>query len=284
MSTSANPYELGSGSREFLYDETPREVVAALCEFNFSGRLFNPLDNPLASEQLRAQREDWRQSGHTVVFTQGVFDLFHINHGALLQYSRLSAVPFHYDTHDAHTSGVSWRDLSPELQQQYREYALSSGLIKQVVSVDGTQHVSARKNGDTSKPGARPTLDWDTRVRDILLASSAVDGITPRFLVDAATMHDKIRPELAGTPHGTITDIASFLDPDVWAIHVDSPQIISALKEDVDGRFNRIQPVILTNRGPYSDRLVGDISTSSIVERAMGASLLAESLVSDSKL
>lgn len=268
MSATVQPFELGNGGSELVYDTTPREVVAVLCEVNFANRLFDPLTNPFASEQLQEQREVWRQSGHTVVFTQGVFDLFHLNHGALLQYSRISAVPFHYDRHEASRTGITWQELSQQQKLEFTVHALSSGSIRQIVSIDGTQHVAARKNGDTTKPGARPILDWGTRARDVLQVSAAADGVTPRFLVDAVTVHDKIRSELTETPHATIMDIASFIDPDVWAIHADSPQIISALKEDTSGRFSRTQPVILPNRGPYSDELVaGNISTSALVDR-----------------
>ena len=270
MSTLSSPLELQQAGKEIAVDSTSPDMVAALSEMGFINRLYDPLANQHATEQLGSLRSAWRKSGNTVVFTQGVFDMFHLNHSALLLYSKMSAVPYHYD---AHESG-SWQALSAEEQFGYTVHALSSGAIRQVVSIDGNAHVSARKNNDPEKPSSRPILHWETRARDVMLASAAVDGITARFLVDAVTMHDKIRPELADTPHASITDIASFVDPDIWAIHSDSPQIIAALENDIDGRFSRIQPVILPNRGPYEDGLAGEISTSSIIARTMGGIML----------
>lgn len=270
MSKPSGSLEIKQGGNKIAVDSTSPDIVAALSEMGFVNRLYDPLKNPNATESLASLREAWRQGGNTVVFTQGVFDIFHLNHGALLLYSKISAVPYHYN---AHESG-SWQQLSAAEQYGYTVNALSSGAIRQVVSIDGNEHVSARKNSDPTKPSSRPILHWETRARETMQASAAVDGMTTRFLVDAVTMHDKIRPELAGTPHATITDIASFVDPDVWAIHSDSPQIIAALENDVDGRFNGIQPVILPNRGPYEDGFAGEISTSSIIARTMGGIML----------
>lgn len=270
MSIQSSPLEQPKGGAALSLDATSKEMVARISEVTFVNRLHDPLANPLASERLRAQREAWRQNGQTVVLTQGVFDMFHLNHNALLLYSRISAVPYHYNAHE----NCAWGELSPEDQFAYTVHALSSGVIKQIVSIDGNAHVSARKNNDPSKPSTRPIFHWETRARGVLLASAAVDGMTPQFLADSVTMHDKIRPELAGTPHASIEDMALFVEPDVWAIHADSPRIISALENDFEGRFNHLQSVVLPNRGPYEDGLAGELSTSSIIARTAGGVVL----------
>lgn len=257
--------------RELAYAEVSRDEVASICEIGFTDRLFNPLHHPNATLELGQQRDAWRKSGNTVVFTSGVFDLFHLNHMALLQYSRISAVPFHYAAHDAELNGKSWEELTPEQQHSYRISALSSGVIKQVVSIDGNDHAAARKNGAADKPGIRPAYDWETRARDTLMTSMAVDGVTPRFLADAVTIHDGQIEAFAGTPHAGIMEIGAYVQPDVWAVHVESQDVIQALAADIEGTFNGVQPVILTNRGPYIDRRVGDISTSQINEYLLGA-------------
>lgn len=270
MSTQSGSLELQQHGTDIAVDSTSPDMVAMLSEMGFINRLYDPLANPQATERLGALREAWRQNGDTVVFTQGVFDMFHLNHSALLLYSKMSAVPYHFNANEV----GAWQDLSAEQQYDYTVHALSAGAIKQVVSIDGNAHVSARKNNNPDKPSTRPILHWETRARDVMLASAAVDGMTSRFLVDAVTMHDKVRPELIGTPHATISDIARYVGPDVWAIHSDSPQIISALENDVDGWFSGIQPVFLPNRGPYEDGFAGEISTSSIIQRTVGGILL----------
>ncbi len=266
MSILSGSLELQEGSKEIVVDSSSPELVATLSEIGFVNRLHDPLMNPHATERLGTHRDAWRQNGNTVVFTQGVFDMFHLNHSALLLYAKMSAVPFHYNAHET----GSWEELTAEQQFGYTIQSITSGAIRQIVSIDGNAHVSARKNSDPDKPSSRPILHWETRARDVLLASAAVDGMTPNFLADSVTMHDKVRPELVGTPHASITDIASFVSPDVWAIHSDSPQIIAALENDVEGRFSGIQPVILQNRGPYEDGFAGEISTSSIIQRTIG--------------
>ena len=271
MSVTTGTTELLKSGKKIAYDTTPRGVVSALCENTFGNRLFNPLSNPRASEKLQAQREAWRLSGHTVVLTQGVFDIFHINHSALLQYSRISAVPYHYNAHEGGSFSETWDQLTADQQFEYTKYALSNGAIKQIVSIDGNDHVSARKNGDSPKPGTRPVYDWETRARDTLLVSAAIDGMNPQFLVDAVTIHDGVHSGFADTPHAGVMQIGRYIEPDVWAIHCESQDIIDALSADTEGRFERIQPVVLTNRGPYVDRLAGDISTSGIVERMAGS-------------
>lgn len=257
--------------RHIAVAEVSREEVADLCEIGFTDRLFHPLVRPNATLELTQQREAWRKRGETVVFTSGVFDLFHLNHAALLQYARISAVPYHYATHDAQYNGMSWDQLTPEQQRSYRVAALSSGVIRQVVSIDGNDHVSARKNGVAGKPGIRPAYDWQTRARDTLMASFAADGITPRFLADAVTIHDGQIEAFAGTPHAGIMEIGAHIQPDVWAVHAESQDIIDALAADADGIYEGIQPVILTHRGPYVDSRIGDISTSQINEYLLGA-------------
>jgi hypothetical protein len=258
-------------------DETPIELVAAVCEHKFQGRIFDPVTDPTATARLREQRELWRTAGQTVVFTSGAFDLFHLNHSAFLEYSRMSAVPVHFERYDAEREGALWQELSESDRRDYTIHVLSAGLVRQVVSVDGNDSVSAKKSGDPAKGGLRPAYDWETRVRSVLSAGSEANGAGPSFLVDAVTIHDRLHPALTGTPHESIMGMGQFVSPDVWAIGPESLEIVAALEEDTTGAYNETVPILLKHRGPYMDRIVGDISTSSVVHRMIGTAAPNES-------
>lgn len=254
------------------FDDTSVDFIAALCGNKFEGRVFNILADPEAGAQLNDLRETWRLGGYTTVLTQGQFDVAHGNHESLLERSRVSAVPFHYANHEADREGISWQDLSPDKRADYILHTLSAGCIKQVVSVGSNNHVALKKDGQTGKPGARPIYDWATRARDVLSMVSVPNGSGPQFLVDAVTIHDGIHPGPEFTPHAGLMERGRSLGPDVWTVGIDSPVIVEALTNDPNGMYAHIEPVIITERGHYTDALTGEISTSAVIARALGAS------------
>jgi len=272
----------GQVGRRVRRDETPKELIVAVSEHKFQGRIFDPVADSTATTRLRDLRERWRAEDKTVVFTSGAFDLFHLNHSAFLEYSRMSAVPVHFERYDAEREGVLWEELSQGDRRDYTIHALSAGLVKQVVSVDGNDSVSAKKSSDPAKGGLRPAYDWETRARSVLLAGTEANGNGPSFLVDAVTIHDRLHPALTGTPHETIMAIGQHVRPDVWAIGPESLEIVAAFEADEFGAdasdaFSQTVPILLPHRGPYMDRNIGDISTSSVVQRMLGATMLHES-------
>ena len=60
------------------------ELVAALTEFSGT----NSDEKALALNQLEVRVAEWRASGHTIVFTNGCFDILHVGHIALLETCR----------------------------------------------------------------------------------------------------------------------------------------------------------------------------------------------------
>lgn len=269
MSTSEQM--LGVSECAFPVDQTSAEELRGYFEAGFAPRIFNPLEDEAASSSLLALRAQWRDEQATVVFTSGVFDVMHANHRSYLLATLLSAVPTHFTRREAHGDVRVWNDLDSGVQQKYRAEALSTGQIRQIVSVDGNRAVAERKGFREDKANMdRPLYDWKSRARDVLSASILVPG-SPRLLVDAVTVHDKVEPSLASGPHIDILDIGFALEPDVWAIYRESQNIIDGISEDRrgPGRSNTIYPVIIENsEALYSDsQLGGPFSTTALAQR-----------------
>ncbi len=257
--------------RTLAYGTIPRSLLHRLCEGSFTGRMFNPLTDAQATSNLREQRDQWVAAGSTVVFTSGVYDMFHLNHWTHLQDSRINAIPHHYARHTAPQEGVPWDSLPQKRQAEYIRQTLSDGRIKQVVSVDGNESVARRKGYSSTKGNmARPVYDWETRAREVLAVSTIIDGI-PQMIVDAVTVHDDVNPTLSETPHGGIMEIGQFVSPDVWAICVESKNVIRAFETDEVGAYSGIEPVIITPRGMYTDELLGGIFSTTLIAHRIGA-------------
>lgn len=256
-------------------DETTAETVKGFLEDGFAARMFNPLDDPEATANMHKVRETWRDQERTVVFTSGVFDVMHGNHRAYLLTTKLAGVAIHFNRYEAEEFGKPWSELGLEIRRDYAAHALSSDLVKQIVSVDGDDAVAQRKGFTVSKGNmARPIYGWDSRARDVLSSSiSAPDGSGARFVADAVTIHDNVHAELAETPHNDIMEIAHSVEPDVWAIYYESEDIIGALAREVHNPRNpQIQPVII-ERGQnfYTDKMLGGpFSTTALALRING--------------
>ncbi|HEU4913786.1 MAG TPA: hypothetical protein VFT16_00055 [Candidatus Saccharimonadales bacterium] len=199
----------------FAEEDTSAETIRSYLDDSCEPRFYNPLDDPSATARLEGLRGEWANGQQSVVFTSGVFDVFHGNHRAYLLAAKLNTVPYHYRRFDE-TSDNPWEALSPEQRKDYTDYAIGARVIKQVVSIDGDAGVAARKSFDPTKANMqRPIYGWVSRARDVVSASIMRHGET-HPLVDAVTIHDPEQQELAGTPHSSILNIGRFIRPDVW--------------------------------------------------------------------
>jgi hypothetical protein len=255
-------------------DTTPPDVIKGFLEDGFTPRVYNPLQDPAATERLDTQRKAWADLPHTTTtFTSGVFDVFHGNHRGYLIATKLAAAPHHYARFDE-TSGKPWEALSPDEQKVYLDYVIGDNVIKQVVSIDGDLAVSERKGHNPAKGKMeRPIYGWDSRARDVLSASITVGNVT-HTLVDAVTIHDRVEPGLAGTPHAGILEIGRFVRPDVWGIYYESTDILDGLAQTTPPEeLAAMHPTLLyTSEGLYHDTLLdGPFSTTALARRIGGA-------------
>lgn len=260
-------------------DTHTSEDVLGYFEGYQNKRLFNPLDDPSATNRLLARLGGWQLEPRTsVVFTSGVFDLCHPNHRSYLLHTKLAAIPHHYDTHYAQHSGRNWDDLSPDERRNVSATALVRGEIRQVVSIDGDAAVMARKGNKTDKASTpRPIYSWQTRARDVLDATCELGDDVLHRMVDAVTIHDNAEPELADTPHAGIMEIGKLVQPDVWSIYAESTDIADAIAHDRNNgnRLSRTHAVLLDCHGFRSDEFVGKFSTTAIVGRLLGKTAIA---------
>lgn len=236
----------------------------------YTNRLFNPLEDAAATDQLLALRETWRQEGKETIFTSGVYDIMHQNHVKFLQGMRAVAAPYIYGKRDAVREGKTWQDLSERQRRDYRHHVVAADLARLVVSVDGNKAVSRRKGHQVEKGNMeRPVFGWSSRARSVADLHLPLDGV-PHTVADAVTIHDNVEPALAGTPHAGIMEIGAALRPDVWCVFYESLDIIEALQRDATGTYADITAIIIANNGLHHDELVGALSTTSITGRIRG--------------
>ncbi|HET7529270.1 MAG TPA: hypothetical protein VFJ84_03540 [Candidatus Saccharimonadales bacterium] len=257
------------------YDATPSDDVKEYFEEAYQRRVYNPLEDPTATERLFRLCRQWQAEGRTVIFNSGVYDLMHGNHRAFMLHTRMAGAGTHWKKFSADSAGRKWEDLSPQERADYTKQLLLEGRLKQVVSVRGNDSVAERKGNKPEKGGApRPIYDWETRARDVMSASVEVEAGVVLPLADAVTVHDEVIPELAETPHNDIMSIAAFLQPDVWSLYFESQYIIDAIESDENGRFTNMDVLVLTGRDFYSDRLLGGPFTTTNITRRLGGSAL----------
>ncbi len=260
-------------------DTTSADQLREYFEDGYAPRLFNPLEDDAATRRLLTMRDQWRDEGATVVLTSGVFDVMHANHRGYLLATRLSGVATHFATHEADGDKQAWSKIDAPAQRRYAHHVLSTGLIRQIVSVDGDTAVAERKGFTPSKGNmARPVYGWESRARDVLSASfAAPDGTGSRFLADAVTIHDRVEPTFATTPHAGIMEIGFGLQPDVWAIYHESQDIIDAIRVDAADKklLSTTSAIIIENSdGLYSDTKLGQpFSTTALARRIGGVGL-----------
>lgn len=256
-------------------DTVSPDQIRGYLEQDYQSRIFNPLEDSTASARLQAQLDKWRAEDCTILMTSGVFDVMHGNHRASFLAKRISAATVRYNMREADGDETAWRRLNEAEQTRYIDGILSSGLIKQVVSIDGDGAVAVRKGIGTGTRTQRPIYSWGSRARDVLGVSYATpDGSGARFLVDAVTVHDCTEPALADTMHQGIMEIGHGIRPDVWAVSYDSVDIIEALRRDrMNGnKFANVKPVAIVNGNSlYNDALLGGpFSTTLLTERILG--------------
>lgn len=250
-------------------DVLSADEVRAYFEPSFSRRTFNRLDNPFASEGLVSQVENWQAEGKTVVFTSGVFDLFHANHRTYLMHTKLAAAPHCWNKYG--NPDKLWRELNVNERADFTAGLLARDLLKLVVSVDGNMAAAIRKGFNPAKGNsARPIYDWTTRARDVLSSSHEIFPGKSSFIADAVTIHDKVQPELAGTPHVGIMEIAKYVNPDVWSVFYESEDIIQSVNTTHFEQFIGIDVVVLESHDFYKDKLLGNTFGTTEVARRVG--------------
>lgn len=256
--------------QSILPDQTSMQEILEILEKGVLRRLFNPLDNPEASEDLLEWRNTYLNGSITVAFTSGVFDVFHANHRAYLLNTKIAAAPVHYERFYRDSMMPAWEHLHPEVKTDFLGYFLQHQELKLIVSVDGNMTVAARKGFNPAKDNVdRPVYDWSTRARDVLNATYPInESYLP--IADVVTIHDNKQSEFKNTPHAGIMDIAAYLQPDVWPIYFESNDILQALPSD--SRFSQTRGVRLDNHDYYIDQLLdGGFSTTRLTKRLLGS-------------
>lgn len=270
--TTPPPFE--AEFKHGLYvDQTPPETIMDFLERSTSPRIYNPITNPRATERLGLRREAWRRVGATVVFGSGVYDLLHQNHLASLVHAKYIGAAVHYSRYEQPLRGESWNELSETDRNLFFIQTLSEEKVVLVESVDGTEAVQQRKAFRPEKGMTpRPVLDWNTRAADVLSTSLRPDFKSPpTFLVDAVTIHDNVDRRLKGTVHDDIMRIASYIQPDVWAIYCESEDIITSIQGEYADSMRNTIPIVMPSHEFFEDPLVGgNIKTSAITKRIMG--------------
>lgn len=166
-----------------------------------------------------------------------------------------------------------WDTISTEEQQAFTSWALSSKLLRLIVSVDGDQSVAERKgnkleNGNTT----RPVYSWKTRA--LMVASqvfiSPLDKDAYLPTVDAVTIHgpQDFPPENDNATHFQLVEK---LQPDVWAIFGESQNILREAPNKPNLGSVALR-CIMNGEGThyFEDDFIGKISTTKIANRIIG--------------
>lgn len=267
-SYEVSPERLGP---KIYHDTTPPGLIMESFDQTLQSRVLNPVIDPTATKMLQFLRRTWQHQGSTVILGSGVFDLMHQNHFASFIHARWIGTRYHYEKTAADATGIQWGELTNEQQSTYFTKVNVEGEIRLIESIDGNLSVTERKSNQDNRGNNRPILDWSTRATSVLSAAFAPDGKTPVSLVDAVTIHDVVDSRLAGTPHQNLIDLATYVQPDVWAVYCESHDTIEALQEREQNHALRNTTVgIMPAHKFYSDELLGNIKTSSIEQRIMG--------------
>lgn len=252
------------------YDSLPYDYISDL-HHRHGEKIFNPIVNEDATEELFNLRESWRNDQVITVFTSGVFDLLHMDHAGYLLHTKAAGAALHYEEFNLEP----WEELSPEEQREYTSDILSQEMIKLVVSVDGDKSVSNRK---AAKGGfQRPVYSWQTRAM-MVASQSFVDPRSneSRLLptVDAVTAHGPDDfPE--NSIHSSHFRLVEKLQPDMWAIFGESIDILEGAPNIVS-LGNVALRCILDREGThyFKDGFLSKITTTKIVERILGTEII----------
>jgi hypothetical protein len=251
-------------------DEAHPDFIRGFFEESFARKTFNPLEDSTATENLKDQIENWRLQGNTIIFTCGVYDLFHANHRTYLLHAKIAAAAYVWEGSVATGDSLPhWQDLAASTRTNFTKDLLDADLLKLIVSVDGNMSVADRKGFSAEKGNTvRPVYDWTSRARDVLSAGYELEEGKAKLIADAVTVHDNIQPELSKTPHCGVIEMADFIKPDVWSVFIESQDIIDALHTTHKEKFRDIEPILLPAHGFYHDKLLnGEIHSTTILGR-----------------
>lgn len=251
-------------------DTLPYTFIADIQQ-RFRKKLYNPNQNPEATTALIALRNRWADEGATVVYTTGVFDMLHMDHSGYLLHTKAVGAATHFDTT---VEQGGWDGLTQEEKLDYTEWALGSGVLKLIVSVDGDVSVNARKGNNADKGDIpRPVYAWQTRA--LTVASQSYENpisqsVTLLPTVDAVTAHGPLDFSDSSAHHTTYT-IAGALLPDTWAIYGESTDIIEQAPQ-IPELGNVALHCIQDGAGIhyFEDDFIGKMSTTNIVKRIIG--------------
>lgn len=173
--------------------------------------------------------ERWKNEGYRLVFTAGVFDIFHINH----------------------------------LLGLYNYKLMGGEKSKLIVSVDTDARVHENKSRIREKGGGeKPILSWKSR--SLMLAKQCFNG---RRLVDLVIQHGADTCGGRRCPHDDNVDLAKIIDPDIIVVTYTSKETISRIRSDA--KLCKKMRIIHEDELAYFDELLDEnISDSAIIQRA----------------
>lgn len=261
-----------AGTNEVYAAHDNAEIIRNVFEAQTRDKLFNPIEDPSATDALKDQIEAWKQDGDVVVAVFGGFDApFHINHQQFLLDCKAHGVPLYYERNHAAQTGFSWEELEQPWKDAYIKGALADGKIKMVVSTDGDQRIADSKGFNPNKGGSpRPLQGWATRAHSLSTFSLQLNGNayvrTP--VVDAVTVHDHLA--LPGTIHADPVDMVATLKPDVWTLFHEAERDISVAS--IDARLSGAEMFVIQGDDYKAiDPLTGEpFSTTALVRRIKG--------------
>jgi hypothetical protein len=268
---SRNLETISSGNRiNDAFDNA--ELIRKVFELQTAEKVYNPIDDPTATEKLKSQVLQWKDEGNTVVMVFGGFDApFHVNHQQFLLDCKAHGVPRHYQDYYAQRAGINWEDLSKVDQVEITQNTLAEGKIKMIVSTDGDERISNSKGYNPKKGSSpRPLQGWSTRAHNLAGLSLQLDqrGSKRSPIVDAVTVHDHLA--LPNTIHAKPVDMVATFQPDVWTLYFEAETDIELARNDT--RLSSMDVYVLQGDDyRMDDPLTGEpFSTTALVRRIKG--------------
>lgn len=172
--------------------------------------------------------EKWKNDGYKLVFTAGVFDIFHVNH----------------------------------LLGLYNYKLMGGEKSKLIVSVDTDARVRENKSRICEKGGSeRPILSWKSRT--LMLAKQYFNGDR---LVDLIIQHGYDTCGGKRCPHDDNVDLAKAINPDVIVVTDTSKDTISRIKSDE--KLREKLKIICEKDLAYFDKFLNEnVSDSAIIRK-----------------
>src|SRR3990167_5213330 len=118
-------------SNEVRKAYTNLETIRGLFERQTTGKLYDLLENPGATDALSERGREWQDNGDVVVMVFGGFDApFHSNHQAFLFDCKAQGAATYYERHHAREMGASWEELDDTGRGSYIEAVLADGCVR----------------------------------------------------------------------------------------------------------------------------------------------------------